>query len=78
MIDDDRDEARALLKRAIGLAHNHGMALAEEAASMREALVAVAIMFASLGASAGCNMHQLMGLLMETYKQQARLQEGEE
>lgn len=78
MIDDERDEARALLKRAIALAHNHGMAVAEEAGSMREALVAVAIMFSSLGASAGCNMHQLMGLLMETYKQQARMMEDEE
>lgn len=78
MIDDERDEARALLKRAIALAHNHGMAVAEEAGSMREALVAVAIMFSSLGASAGCNMHQLMGLLMETYKQQARMMEDDE
>lgn len=75
MIEDERDEAKALLKRAIALAHNHGLALAEEAMSMREALVAVAIMYSSLGSSAGCNMHQLMGLLMETYKQQMRMEE---
>lgn len=74
---DDRDEAKELLRRAIALAHNHGLALAEEAGSMREALVAVAIMFSSLGASAGCNMHQLMGLLMETFKQQARMMEND-
>lgn len=75
---NEQEEARALLKRAVVLAHNHGMALAEESTSIREALVAVAIMFSSLGASAGCNMHQLMGLLMETYKQQAKMMEDDQ
>lgn len=77
MIEDERDEARVLLRRAIVLAQHHGLALAGEAASLREALVAVSIMYSSLGAAAGCTMHQLMGLLMETHKQTIRL-EGED
>lgn len=74
MIEDERDEARVLLRRAIVLAQHHGLALAGEAASLREALVAVSIMYSSLGAAAGCTMHQLMGLLMETHKQTMRLE----
>ena len=74
MIEDERDEARVLLRRAIVLAQHHGLALAGEAGSLREALVAVSIMYSSLGAAAGCTMHQLMGLLMETHKQTIRLE----
>ena len=77
MIEDERDEARVLLRRAIVLAQHHGLALAGEASSMREALVAVSIMYSSLGSAAGCTMHQLMGLLMETHKQTIRLEEND-
>ena len=74
---EDRREAKDLLIRAARLAQKHGIALTEDAESPREALVALAIMFSSMGAAAGCTLHQLMGLLMETHKQTLRM-EGDE
>ncbi len=74
---EDREEAKQLLISASQLAFKHGTALADEASGTREALVAIAIMYSSLGMAAGCTLHQLMGLLMETHKQTLRM-EGDE
>lgn len=74
---EDRREAKDLLIRAARLAQKHGVAITEDAESSREVLVALAIMFSSMGAAAGCTLHQLMGLLMETHKQTLRMEDDE-
>lgn len=65
---EDRQRAKQMLVNAAQLSNKYGTEIVEEAEDSREALVAMAIMLSSLGASMGCTMHDLMGLLMEVHK----------
>lgn len=74
---EDREDAKRLLVNAAMIAQRHGLEVAEEAESPRQALVAMAIMFSSMGSAAGCSLHDLMGVLMEVHKQTMRMEVGE-
>lgn len=71
----DEDETLLLLKRGVMLAQKHGNNIYEDANSSKEALIATAIIFSSLGSASGCSLHDLMGLLMETHKQTLKMKD---
>jgi hypothetical protein len=74
---EDREDAMRLLVNAAMIAQRHGLEIAEEAESSRQAIVAMAIMFSSAGAAAGCSLHDLMGLLMEVHKKTLEMEDDE-